>query len=72
MALLRPQLKNIWRAVDLPKARHGERIRIAGNVIYGGTVVEQPEEKEQILHVTTAYAYAPEKVEQGRLPSPPL
>jgi error-prone DNA polymerase len=33
MALLRPQLKNIWRATDLPKARHGERVRIAGNVI---------------------------------------
>jgi len=33
MALLRPQLKHIWRATDLPKARHGERVRIAGNVI---------------------------------------
>jgi error-prone DNA polymerase len=33
MALLRPQLKDIWRAADLPKARHGQRVRIAGNVI---------------------------------------
>lgn len=33
MALLRPQLKDIWRAADLPKAKHGSRIRIAGNVI---------------------------------------
>jgi error-prone DNA polymerase len=33
MALLRPQLQDIWRASDLPKARHGERVRIAGNVI---------------------------------------
>ena len=33
MALLRPQLRDIWRATDLPKARHGERVRIAGNVI---------------------------------------
>jgi error-prone DNA polymerase len=33
MALLRPQLKNIWRAADLPRARHGQRVRIAGNVI---------------------------------------
>jgi error-prone DNA polymerase len=33
MALLRPRLKNIWRATDLPKAKNGIRIRIAGNVI---------------------------------------
>ena len=33
MALLRPQLKDIWRAADLHKARHGQRVRIAGNVI---------------------------------------
>jgi error-prone DNA polymerase len=33
MALLRPQLKDVWRAADLPKARHGQRVRIAGNVI---------------------------------------
>jgi error-prone DNA polymerase len=33
MALLRPRLKNIWRAGDLPKGKNGIRIRIAGNVI---------------------------------------
>jgi error-prone DNA polymerase len=33
MALLRPGLKNIWRATDLPKGRNGLHIRIAGNVI---------------------------------------
>ncbi len=33
MALLRPKLKDVWRASDLPKAPHGCRIRIAGNVI---------------------------------------
>jgi error-prone DNA polymerase len=33
MALLRPHLKNIWRASDLPEGRHGLRVRIAGNVI---------------------------------------
>jgi error-prone DNA polymerase len=33
MALIRPQLKNIWRAADLPRARHGQIVRIAGNVI---------------------------------------
>ena len=33
MALLRPQLKGILRATDLPAARHGSRVRIAGNVI---------------------------------------
>lgn len=36
MALLRKNLEsqNIWRACDLPKARNGQWIRIAGNVIY--------------------------------------
>ncbi len=33
MALIRPQLKDVWRAVDLPKAKHGTYLRIAGNVI---------------------------------------
>jgi error-prone DNA polymerase len=33
MALIRSQLENVWRAVDLPKGRHGQYIRIAGNVI---------------------------------------
>jgi error-prone DNA polymerase len=33
MALLRPQLRDIWRAADLPKAPHGSIVRIAGNVI---------------------------------------
>jgi error-prone DNA polymerase len=35
MALLRPQLQsqNIWRAIDLSKAQHGQSVRIAGNVI---------------------------------------
>jgi len=33
MALLRPHLKGIWRAADLPGARHGQTVRIAGNVI---------------------------------------
>jgi error-prone DNA polymerase len=33
MALIRPQLKDVWRAADLPKAKHGDRLRIAGNVI---------------------------------------
>jgi error-prone DNA polymerase len=33
MKLLRPELPNIWRATDLPSARHGETIQIAGNVI---------------------------------------
>ncbi len=33
MALLRPRLQDIWRAADLPKARNGSRVRIAGNVI---------------------------------------
>jgi error-prone DNA polymerase len=33
MALLRPRLSDIWRAADLPKAPHGSRVRIAGNVI---------------------------------------
>jgi error-prone DNA polymerase len=33
MALLRPQLKDIWRAVDLTRGREGQIIKIAGNVI---------------------------------------
>ncbi|MEO6036040.1 MAG: error-prone DNA polymerase [Verrucomicrobiota bacterium] len=35
MALLREKLKplNLWRAIDLPRARPGQTIRIAGNVI---------------------------------------
>ncbi len=33
MALLRSQLKDVWRAADLPKAKHGDWLRIAGNVI---------------------------------------
>jgi error-prone DNA polymerase len=33
MALVRPRLRDVWRAVDLPKARHGSIVRIAGNVI---------------------------------------
>lgn len=33
MKLLREQLPNIWRAVDLPKAPHGAKVQIAGNVI---------------------------------------
>jgi error-prone DNA polymerase len=33
MKLLREGLPNIWRAIDLPHARHGSIIQIAGNVI---------------------------------------
>lgn len=33
MALLRQRLPDVWRAADLPKAKHGSRVRIAGNVI---------------------------------------
>ena len=33
MKLLRDSLPNIWRAIDLPHARHGSIIQIAGNVI---------------------------------------
>lgn len=33
MALLRPRLTGICRAADLPKAKHGSTVRIAGNVI---------------------------------------
>ena len=33
MALLRPKLTDVCRAGDLPKARHGDLVRIAGNVI---------------------------------------
>src|SRR5256885_8270720 len=33
MKLLREKLPNIWRAGDLPKAKHGTTVQIAGNVI---------------------------------------
>ena len=33
MALLRPQLPNVWRAIDLFQGREGQIITIAGNVI---------------------------------------
>ena len=33
MKLLREQLPNIWRAIDLKYARHGATVQIAGNVI---------------------------------------
>ncbi len=33
MAVLRAGLREVWRAGDLPRARHGERVRIAGSVI---------------------------------------
>jgi error-prone DNA polymerase len=33
MKLLRAQLPNIWRATDLPLARHGATVQIGGNVI---------------------------------------
>lgn len=33
MAFLRPQLPDIWRAIDLPKGREGQIISIGGNVI---------------------------------------
>jgi error-prone DNA polymerase len=33
MKLLRDRLPNIWRASDLPNAKHGSTIQIAGNVI---------------------------------------
>jgi len=33
MKLLRDRLPNIWRAIDLVKAKHGSTIQIAGNVI---------------------------------------
>jgi error-prone DNA polymerase len=33
MALLRSELREVWRAVDLPQARHGQMVQIAGNVI---------------------------------------
>ena len=33
MALIRPHLKNILRATDLPRARHDQIVRVAGNVI---------------------------------------
>jgi error-prone DNA polymerase len=33
MALLRPRLRDVWRAADLANAAHGSIVRIAGNVI---------------------------------------
>ncbi len=33
MSFVRSQLKNVWRAFDLPQAKHGDWVRIAGNVI---------------------------------------
>jgi error-prone DNA polymerase len=33
MALARAQLPGVWTAGDLPTARHGQIVRIAGNVI---------------------------------------
>ena len=33
MKLLREELPNVWRAIDLSQARHGSIIQIAGNVI---------------------------------------
>ena len=33
MKLVREQLPNVWRAIDLAQAKHGSTIRIAGNVI---------------------------------------
>jgi error-prone DNA polymerase len=33
MALLRPRLRDVWRAADLADAEHGSIVRIAGNVI---------------------------------------
>ena len=33
MKLLREQLPNVWRAIDLAEARHGATVQIAGNVI---------------------------------------
>ena len=33
MTLIRPELRNVWRAADLPKTRHGQFVRVAGNVI---------------------------------------
>ena len=33
MKLVRKQLPDVWRAIDLPSAKHGAILRIAGNVI---------------------------------------
>ncbi|MDP9186843.1 MAG: OB-fold nucleic acid binding domain-containing protein, partial [Verrucomicrobiota bacterium] len=33
MKLLRDRLPHIWRAIDLPRAKHGATVQIAGNVI---------------------------------------
>jgi error-prone DNA polymerase len=33
MALIRPQLERVWRAADLKRVKHGQRVRVAGQVI---------------------------------------
>src|SRR5690606_145685 len=33
MTLVREQLPDAWRATDLPLARHGDRVKVAGSVI---------------------------------------
>src|SRR5256885_16898740 len=33
MKLVRAELPDIWRAIDLAQAKHGSTVRIAGNVI---------------------------------------
>ena len=33
MALIRPQLEHVWRAADLKRVKHGQRVRVAGQVI---------------------------------------
>jgi error-prone DNA polymerase len=33
MGLIRDQLTDVWRAIDLEEVRHGGRVRVAGNVI---------------------------------------
>lgn len=33
MALIRERLTNVWRAADLKQVRHGQRVRVAGQVI---------------------------------------
>src|SRR5207244_10409534 len=33
MKLVRAQLPDVWRAIDLGQAKHGSTVRIAGNVI---------------------------------------
>jgi error-prone DNA polymerase len=33
MTMVRDQLPDVWRAADLPLARHGDRVKVAGSVI---------------------------------------